>query len=107
MRVSGPAHPILTLILYLWCVEGLLNNLPFIYIYCIAHQTHHVNPTLFGWQTGILLRLRPVALKVGYEQSLTGYYNADIMSQSFRGDGSPYFPTTKPHSLFVRLGFVF
>ena len=66
-----------------------------------------LNPLLFGWQAGVKFQFKPIAIKVGYEQALTGYYDASVSSQIVKGNGDPSFPTTKPHSVFVRIGYTF
>ena len=66
-----------------------------------------VKPVTCGWQAGVVMRFRPISLKVGYEQALVGYYDASVSSQYYKADGQPAYPTTRPHSLFVRLGFTF
>ena len=66
-----------------------------------------VKPVTCGWQAGVVMRFRPISLKIGYEQALVGYYDASVSSQIVKGNGEPSFPTTRPHSLFVRLGFTF
>lgn len=66
-----------------------------------------LKPCLFGWQAGFLLGFKFVALKIGYEQALTGYYDKSVSTQYVNADGKPSFPTSKPHSLFIRLGFEF
>ena len=53
------------------------------------------------------MQVKPIAIKVGYEQALTGYYEASVSSQMVKGNGDPSFPTTKPHSVFVRIGYTF
>ena len=64
-------------------------------------------PTLFGWQAGLSLKFKPVALKIGYEQALTSYFNKEITTQTVYADGSRVYPTTRPQSLFIRLGVTF
>ncbi len=66
-----------------------------------------VKPVTCGWQAGVVMRFRPISLKVGYEQALVGYYDASVSSQYYKADGQPAYPTTRPHSLFIRLGFTF
>ncbi len=66
-----------------------------------------VKPFTCGWQVGLVTRIKPISLKIGYEQALLGYYDAAISEQYITADGKPTWPTSKPHSLFVRLGFIF
>lgn len=66
-----------------------------------------VKPATWGWQAGVLLRFRPVALKIGYQQAVEGYYDPVVSSQFHTADGRLTYPTTKCHSLFIRLGFTF
>ena len=72
-----------------------------------APQPPKVKPAAWGWQAGVLLRFRSVALKVGYQQALNGYYDSAVSSQFYTADGQPFFPTSRCHSLFIRLGFTF
>lgn len=63
-------------------------------------------PAIIGWQAGVLMKFKYIALKVGYEQSLTGYWDPDVFNE--RPNMGYYVQTTsKPLSLFIRLGFVF
>ena len=66
-----------------------------------------VKPVTCGWQAGVVMRFKPISLKIGYEQALLGYYDASVSAQYYTSAGKPTFPTTRPHSLFVRLGFTF
>ncbi len=65
------------------------------------------NPTLFGWQAGVLMKFNFIALKIGYEQALTSFYNEQVTTETFYADGRRVFMTTRPQSLFIRLGFTF
>ena len=65
-------------------------------------------PTIFGWQGGISMKYKFLALKVGYEHPLSGYWVSDI----FERIGEPIIgyrlmTTSKPQSLFIRLGITF
>ena len=65
-------------------------------------------PTIFGWQGGISMKYKFLALKVGYEHPLSGYWVSDI----FERIGEPIIgyrlmTTAKPQSLFIRLGITF
>ena len=59
-----------------------------------------LRPVTFGWQAGVLLRFRPVALKVGYERALMGYYDKATTENYM-------LPTSAIHSLFLRVGVEF
>ncbi|MBR4353126.1 MAG: hypothetical protein IKQ01_08675 [Bacteroidales bacterium] len=48
-----------------------------------------------------------IALKIGYEQALTSFYNEQVTTETFYADGRRVFMTTRPQSLFIRLGFTF
>ena len=68
------------------------------------------NPVSIGWQGGLLIRYRPVSLKVGYERS----FNTLVRSLSgsvfpdMSGTSRPAQSVTMiPHAIFVRLGFEF
>lgn len=65
------------------------------------------NRFAFGWQAGIQIGFKPIVLKVGYEQALTAYYDKSITDTMVNADGSPTLPTAKPHSLFIRIGYMF
>jgi len=65
------------------------------------------NRFAFGWQAGIQVGFKPFVLKVGYEQALTAYYDKSITDTMVNADGSPTLPTAKPHSLFIRIGYMF
>ena len=63
-------------------------------------------PTMTGWQAGFLMKYKFIALKVGYEQALTGYWDPNVLM--VRPSMGYYVMTTsKPHSLVIRLGYVF
>lgn len=63
-------------------------------------------PTMTGWQAGLLMKFKFIALKVGYEQALTGYWGQDVFNTRPL-IGYSLMTTSTPHSLFIRLGYAF
>ena len=64
------------------------------------------NRTIFGWQAGLLMKYKFISLKVGYEQSLSGYWAPDVFDKLAKHSliGYPVMRTSKPQALFIRLG---
>ena len=74
----------------------------------VTHITY--NPVSIGWQGGLLIRYRPVSLKVGYERSFNTLVLSLPGSLFPRKSGtsqSAQSVTMIPHAIFVRLGFEF
>ena len=68
------------------------------------------NPVSVGWQGGLVMRYRPVSLKVGYERSFNSLVQSISGSVFPDPSGTPrpaQSVTMILHSIFVRLGFEF
>ena len=64
-------------------------------------------PTLFGWHAGLSMKLRFIALKIGYERSLKSYWDPAFSEAIHMSNGKELLTTSIHHSLFIRLGFMF
>jgi hypothetical protein len=62
---------------------------------------------LFGWQAGLSMKLRFIALKIGYERSLKSYWDPAFSEAIHMSNGKELLTTSIHHSLFIRLGFTF
>ena len=68
------------------------------------------SPVSVGWQGGLLLRYRPVSLKVGYERSfntLVQSISGSVFPDQSGNSHTSTQVTIIPHGLFIRLGFEF